>query len=151
MDWAPVVLTAAHWLGVAVYFGSLLFLLVIFQRVYGRYRSYKYVDNFRAEIITLYWKFLHAAFIITVVSGALLAGLKGKSVLRGFYGLVFSTKLVLWLVQIYLTQETLKPFIPEAEEGNPEKQSVERRSMQPILIIALLFLIALCGFALKVL
>lgn len=151
MTWAPVVLTAAHWLGVSVYFGSLLFLLVIFQRVYGRYRSYKFVDNFRAEIITLYWKFLHIAFIVIVVSGVLLAGLKGKSVLRGFYGLVFSAKLALWLVQIYFTQETLKPFIPEAVEAQPGQPGATPRPASAVLIITLLFLIAVCGFTLKVL
>ncbi len=150
-EWVPVVFTAAHWLGVAVYFGSLVFLLLIFQRIYGRYRSYKYVDNFRGEIIILYWKFLHGAFIVIVISGAALAGLKGKSVLKGFYGLVFSAKLVLWLVQIYLTQETLKPFTPEVEHTYPEKELPQPRVVSPVFIISLLLLISLCGFALKVL
>ncbi|MBN8219790.1 MAG: hypothetical protein J0L53_02650 [Spirochaetes bacterium] len=151
LEWVPVIFRAAHWLGVAVYFGSLLFLLVIFQRVYGRYRSYKYVDNFRGEIISLYWRFLHGAFILIVISGAALAGLKGKSVIRGLYGLVFSAKLVLWLVQIYLTQETLKPFTPEVEHAYPEKQGLAPRAVSPILIVSLLLLISLCGFALQLL
>lgn len=149
LEWVPVFLAAAHWLGIAIYFGSLLFLLLIFQKVYGRYRSYKYVDNFRAEIITLYWKFLHVAFIVIVVSGAGLAGLKGKSVIRGLYGLVFSTKLVLWLVQIYFTQETLKPFTVEVEHATPEKPASEVKSISPALLVTLLLLIALAGFALK--
>lgn len=151
LEWVPVVLTAAHWLGVAVYFGSLVFLLLIFQRVYGRYRSYKYVDNFRGEIITLYWKFLHASFIVIVISGAALAGLKGKSVIRGFYGLAFSAKLALWLVQIYFTQETLKPFNPEVEHATSGKQDLPPAGASPVLIVSLLLLISLCGFALKVL
>lgn len=148
MEWARVIITAAHWLGVALYFGSLFFLIIIFQKVYGRYRSYKYVDNFRAEIITLYWKFLHIAFAVIVVSGAILTGLGGRSVLRGYYGLVFSTKLALWLAQIYFTQETLKPFIAEVEAGTPQ---VASRPVPPAALITLLFLISLCGFTLKLL
>lgn len=124
---------------------------MIFQKVYSRYRSYKYVDNFRAEIITLYWQFLHIAFIVIVISGVGLAGLKGKSVIRGMYGLVFSTKLVLWLVQIYFTQETLKPFTVEVEQGALEKAPVEAKSASPALLVTLLLLIALAGFALKLL
>ena len=150
-EWVPVFLTAAHWLGVAVYFGSLVFLLLIFQRIYGRYRSYKYVDNFRGEIITLYWKFLHVSFIVIVVSGAALAGLKGKSVIKGLYGLVFSAKLVLWLVQIYFTQETLKPFTPEVEHAYPDKELPQPRAVAPVFIVSLLLLISLCGFVLKLL
>lgn len=109
------------------------------------------MDNFRAEIITLYWKFLHVAFIVIVISGVGLAGLKGKSVIRGVYGLVFSGKLVLWLVQIYFTQETLKPFVVEVEQPTLEKNYDDLKSVSPALLVTLLLLIALAGFALKLL
>lgn len=142
------IFAAAHWIGVGAYLGSLVFLLLIFQRVYGRYRDYKYIDNFRAEIVLIYWKFLHVSFIVILVSGAALAGLRGRSVLSGTYGLIFSTKLVLWVLQIYLAQEYLKPFIPQVPEYElPAKPN--RGNSRPIAIIVLLLLISLCGFALK--
>ena len=102
MNYLTAAFSAAHWLGVAAYTGSFVFLILVFQKTYRRYRSYKYIDNFRAEAIALYWKILHIAFLVIIVSGAALAGLGGKSVLKGLYGLIFSTKLALWLAQIYL-------------------------------------------------
>lgn len=142
------IFSAAHWIGVGTYLGSLVFLLLVFQRVYGKYRDYKYIDNFRAEIVVAYWKFLHGAFILILISGAALAGLRGKSVLSGTFGLFFSTKLVLWVVQIYLTQEYLKPFIPEIR-GNELAPKPAAGTSRPLIIIVLLLLISLCGFTLK--
>lgn len=142
------VFSAAHWIGVGSYLGSLLFLLLIFQRVYGRYRDYKYIDNFRAEIILIYWRFLHVAFFLILISGAVLAGLRGKSVLSGTFGLIFSTKLVLWVVQIYLTQEYLKPFIPEIQDNTLQPKPAEDKYRR-LIVFALLLLISLCGFVLK--
>lgn len=142
------IFSALHWLSVAVYAGSLFFLLVIFQRTYGRYKAYRYVDNFRAEIIYLYWRFLNIAFVVILASGAALAGLKGRSVLAGTYGLIFSLKLVLWLVQIYVTQSFLKPFNPEVHSPEPRVE-LRSREIHPIIILVLLLLIALCGFFLK--
>lgn len=142
------IFAAAHWLGAGAYLGSLVFLLLIFQRVYGRYRDYKYIDNFRAEIVLIYWKFLHVAFVLLLVSGAVLAGLRGRSVLSGTFGLVFSTKLVLWVLQIYMTQEYLKPFIPQIPEYELRPRPTAGNS-RPVIIIVLLLLISLCGFILK--
>lgn len=148
MSFIQTALTALHWLGVAVYFGSFVFLIVIFQNIYRRYQSYKYVDNFRAEVITLYWKFLHGSFALIVVSGAGLTGLAGKSVLHGVYGLMFSAKLALWLVQIYLSQELLKPFAPELHAS--DKAELPRESgPRDYAVVVLLLLIALAGFSLK--
>jgi len=147
--WVPAIFRALHWLGSAVYIGSLLFLFFIFQKVYKRYNAYKYVDNFRAEVITLYWKYLNAAFLVIVVSGAALTVSNGKSILQGMYGLFFSTKLLLWLVQIYFTQETLKPFIVHIETNDIPLTSTAPRTTSPIVIFLLLMLIASLGFALK--
>jgi len=140
--------SAVHWLGVAVYTGSLIFLFLIFQKTYDRYRSYKYVDNFRAEILQLYWRLLHVAFLLILVSGAVLAGMKGRSVLSGLYGLVFSAKLALWLLQIYLSQYMLKPFHIETS-NDADSRRVKEVQAHPYLIVALLLLIPLCGFVLK--
>ncbi len=149
MNYLTAAFSAAHWLGVAAYTGSFVFLILVFQKTYRRYRSYKYIDNFRAEAIALYWKILHIAFLVIIVSGAALAGLGGKSVLKGLYGLIFSTKLALWLAQIYLAQDLLKPFTPEASPAsdNSEKEAGEAKRSSAVLV--LLLLIAACGFVLK--
>lgn len=83
-----------------------------------------------------------------VLSGAALAGLKGKSVLTGLYGLVFSSKLALWLLQLWLLQDLLKPFLPEnySEETKAQPRELEMRALGAVL---LLFLIAAGGFILK--
>ncbi len=137
-----------HWLGVALYCGALFFFLIIFQRVYDRYRSYRYVDNFRGEVVLLLWKLLHVSFALIVLSGAALAGLKGRSVMTGLYGLVFSSKLALWLLQLWLMQDLLKPFLPEnySEEPQTRNREGQARSLGTVL---LLFLIATGGFILK--
>lgn len=141
-------LSAIHWLGVALYCGSLFFFLVIFHRVYERYRSYRYVDNFRGEVVLQLWRLLHICFVLIVLSGAALAGLKGRSVLSGLYGLVFSSKLALWLLQLWLLQDLLKPFLPE--NYTYEAQSpVREREMRALAAVLLLFLIAAGGFLLK--
>jgi hypothetical protein len=144
----PQLLSAIHWLGVALYCGALFFFLIIFQRVYDRYRSYRYVDNFRGEVVQQLWRLLNVCFVLIVLSGAALAGLKGKSVLTGLYGLVFSSKLALWLLQLWLMQELLKPFLPEnySDEPRAHLREGETRSLAAVL---LLFLIAAGGFLLK--
>ncbi len=149
MNYLTAAFSAVHWLGVAVYAGSFVFLVLVFQKTYRRYRSYKYVDNFRAESIAAYWKILHIAFLAIIVSGAVLAGMAGKSVLRGLYGLLFSAKLALWLLRIYLSQDLLKPFAPEVtlETESPDKAASEAQRHYSVLI--LLLLIAACGFLLK--
>jgi hypothetical protein len=149
LNYLTAAFSAAHWLGVAAYTGSFVFLILVFQKTYRRYRSYKYIDNFRAEAIALYWKILHIAFLVIIISGAALAGLGGKSVLKGLYGLIFSTKLALWLAQIYLSQDLLKPFTPEvtAESDSSEKTANEAKRSSAVLV--LLLLIAVCGFVLK--
>ncbi|HRP70468.1 MAG TPA: hypothetical protein PLY93_13130 [Turneriella sp.] len=146
---ALFIFQALHWFGVALYVGSLLFLLFIFQKVYQRYRAYKYVDNFRAEVITLYWRYLHIAFLVIISSGTALALAKGKSVIQGAYGMVFSAKLALWLVQIYFTQETLKPFVVDVESDEQPHTNTQPRVISPLFIFLLLMLISSAGFALK--
>lgn len=148
MNYLTAAFSAVHWLGVAVYTGSFVFLILVFQKTYNRYRSYKYVDNFRAEAIALYWKILHVAFLAIIISGAALAGMGGKSVLRGLYGLLFSAKLALWLAQIYLSQNLLKLFTPEVNlNESSEKPGSEAQRHYAIMV--LLLLIAACGFLLK--
>lgn len=148
MIFLPQLLSAIHWLGVALYSGALFFYLLVFQRVYGRYRAYRYVDNFRGEIVMRLWRLLHVCFVLIVLSGAALAGLKGKSVLNGLYGLVFSSKLALWLLQLWLLQDSLKPFLPEyaAEEMQGRALDGDLRSSTAVLLF---FLIAAGGFLLK--
>jgi hypothetical protein len=146
---AQAVLQAIHWLGVGLYIGSFAFLTIIFHRIYWRYKSYKFVDNFRAEVIQSYWKFLHIAFAAILVSGVGLAGLRGKSILSGTYGLVFSTKLVLWLVQIYLSQEALKPFLTSTQGGDDKAQPEKEGVPYALFTLVLLLLISLSGFVLK--
>lgn len=149
MNYLTAAFSAAHWLGVAAYTGSFVFLILVFQKTYRRYRSYKYIDNFRAEAIALYWKILHIAFLVIIVSGAALAGLGGKSVLKGLYGLIFSTKLALWLAQIYLAQDLLKPFTPEATAENDSGEKAANEARRSSAVLVLLLLIAVCGFVLK--
>ncbi|HMV35198.1 MAG TPA: hypothetical protein PKM44_00720 [Turneriella sp.] len=148
MTYFPQLLSAFHWLGVALYCGALFFFIIIFQRVYERYRAYRYVDNFRGEVVLQLWRLLHVCFVVIVLSGAALAGLKGKSVLTGLYGLVFSSKLALWLLQLWLLQDLLKPFLTEnyTEEPQARSREWEARSLGAVL---LLFLIAAGGFLLK--
>lgn len=125
-----------------------MFFLIIFQRVYDRYKSYRYVDNFRGEVVLQLWRLLHVCFVLIVLSGAALAGLKGRSVLNGLYGLVFSSKLALWLLQLWLLQDLLKPFLLESytEEARARRPEAEVRSLGAVL---LLLLIAAGGFLLK--
>lgn len=132
----------------ALYFGSLVFLLFILEPVYKRYKAYRYIDNFRGEIITLYWRLLHVAFFLIVVSGALLVGFKGKPILQGAYGFVFSAKMALWLLQLYLTQSYLKPFILQTSEPDKETTAATDK-LYPVGILFILLLIAVAGFALK--
>lgn len=148
MSLLPQLLSAIHWLGVALYCGALFFFIIIFQKVYYRYRSYRYVDNFRGEVVQQLWRLLNVCFVLIVLSGAALAGLKGKSVLTGLYGLVFSSKLALWLLQLWLMQELLKPFLPENYSDEPRAylREGETRALAAVL---LLFLIAAGGFLLK--
>lgn len=148
MTWLAPLLSALHWLGVAVYFGTLLFFLLIFNRTYERYRAYRYVDNFRGEVVAHLWKLLHIAFALIVVSGAALAGLNGKPVLKGIYGLVFSSKLALWLLQLYLLMDLLKPFLPENYTDDTAPRAADRR-LRSHAAVLLLFLIAAGGFILK--
>jgi len=149
LNYLTAAFSAAHWLGVAAYTGSFVFLILVFQKTYHRYRSYKYIDNFRAEAIALYWKILHIAFLVIIVSGAALAGLGGKSVLKGLYGLIFSTKLALWLAQIYLAQDLLKPFTPEASAESDSSERAASEAKRSSAVLVLLLLIAACGFVLK--
>ena len=149
MNYLTATFSAVHWLGVAVYTGSLVFLILVFQKTYRRYRSYKYIDNFRAEAIGLYWKILHLAFLAIIVSGAALAGMGGKSVLKGLYGLLFSAKLALWLVQIYLSQDLLKPFTPEINADGESSENPGTEAQRHYAVLVLLLLIAVCGFMLK--
>lgn len=148
MIFFPQLLSAIHWLGVALYCGALFFFLIIFHRVYDRYRSYRYVDNFRGEVVLQLWRLLHVCFVLIVLSGAALAGLKGKSVLTGLYGLVFSSKLALWLLQLWLLQDLLKPFLPENFTDEPQSPARERET-RSLAAVLLLFLIAAGGFLLK--
>jgi hypothetical protein len=148
LTFLPQLLSAVHWLGVALYCGALFFFIIIFQRAYERYRAYRYVDNFRGEIVLQLWKLLHVCFALIVLSGAALAGLKGRSVLNGLYGLVFSSKLALWLLQLWLLQDLLKPFLPENYTGEPQARSGEYQT-RSLAAVLLLFLIAAGGFVLK--
>lgn len=148
MTWLQPLLSALHWLGVALYAGSLVFLLLIFQSVYNRYRSYRYINNFRGEIVVLYWRLLHIAFGLIVLSGAALAGLRGKSVLQGLYGLAFSAKLALWLLQLWLVQDYLRPYLPE-NEANRSGTEILPDNVRPAVAVVLLLLIAVAGFGLK--
>lgn len=148
MTAAALLLSALHWLGVALYTGSLVFHLIIFQSIYERYRMYRYVDNFRGEVVLLFWKLLHVAFFLIVLTGVALAGLKGKSTVTGTYGLVFSSKLALWLLQLWLLQEPLKPFMLADESEKTENRALPGRA-RSWLIVFLLFLIFTGGFILK--
>lgn len=148
MTWLGPLVSALHWLGVSIYFGALLFFLLIFNRTYERYRAYRYVDNFRGEVVAHLWKLLHIAFVLIVVSGSALAGLNGKSVLKGIYGLIFSSKLALWLLQLYLLMDLLKPFLPENYTDDSAIRSADRQ-LRSHAAVLLLFLIAAAGFILK--
>lgn len=147
-NWPLTIFRAAHFLSAAVYIGCFIFLLVVFERVYRKYQDYQYVDNFRAEVIRLCWQILHVSFLFIVLSGAALAGLKGKSVVHGFYGLTFSTKLALWLLQIYLSQEILRPYPQRADFSEPHDPSRLGPRVRAWLVVSLLLLISLCGFLL---
>lgn len=109
---------------------------------------YRYVDNFRGEVVLLFWKLLHVSFLLIVLTGIALAGLKGKSTVTGTYGLVFSSKLALWLLQLWLLQEPLKPFILTDESEKAGPRALPRR-VRSWLIVFLLFLIFAGGFILK--
>lgn len=106
------------------------------------------MDNFRGEVVQQLWRLLNVCFVLIVLSGAALAGLKGKSVLTGLYGLVFSSKLALWLLQLWLMQELLKPFLPENYSDEPRAQLREGET-RALAAVLLLFLIAAGGFLLK--
>ncbi len=97
----------------------------------------------------LYWRLLNAMVIILLTSGAVLTGLRGKSPLTGAYGLAFSTKLALWLMQLYLSQQYLRPFTPEAPAFSRDSTNPTNPPVPAWLPVALLFLIFLCAFALK--
>lgn len=132
-----------------MYIGSFTFLLLIVHRVYQKYRQYTYIDNFRAEIISHYWKLLNAVFLVIVLSGAALAGLKGRSPLTGVYGLVFSSKLALWLLQLYLSQHYLRPFIVDNTSAGKDVMGLPQPASPTWLPVTLLFLIFILGFSLK--
>jgi hypothetical protein len=124
-------------------------LLIIVHPVYEKYRQYTYIDNFRAEIISNYWKLLNGTFLLIVVSGAALAGLRGRSPLAGLYGLAFSAKLALWLVQLYLSQQYLRPFIAETNAPGRDAMGLPQIAPPMWLPLGLLFLIFVLGFSLK--
>lgn len=119
------------------------------QPVYRKYRQYTYIDNFRAEIVIVYWKMLNILFLLIVASGAALTGLRGKSPLSGLYGLVFSAKLALWLMQLYLSQHYLRPFMPENAVPAGDALGLPQLAPPAWLPLGLLFLIFVLGFALK--
>lgn len=123
--------------------------MLILHPVYLKYRQYTYIDNFRAEIISLYWKMLNGIFLAIVISGAALAGLKGRSPLAGLYGLVFSAKLALWLMQLYLSQQYLRPFIVENQPSARDAMGLPQLVPPLWLPLGLLFLIFVLGFSLK--
>ena len=104
-----IALKIIHAVGGVIYVGSLIFLLLVFQPVYERYREYRFIENFRMEVVGRFFWLYHAGFIILLISGTGLAILSGQSPLYGRFGLVFSTKLALWFLQIFLTGDLLKP------------------------------------------
>jgi hypothetical protein len=122
---------------------------LIIEPVYRKYRKYNYVDNFRAEVVLLHWQFLNASVIALLVSGAVLTGLRGKSPLNGFYGLAFSSKLALWLLQLYLSQQFLRPFTPEVPAFSRDPEGSSGQTTPAWVLVALLFLIFFSGFVLK--
>ncbi|MCS6972067.1 MAG: hypothetical protein NZL89_03500 [Leptospiraceae bacterium] len=148
MNFIPQLLAALHWLGVAFYSGSLIFFLAIFERVYHKYRAYRYVDNFRAEVVVLLWKLLNFSFVVIVLSGVAMAGLRGKPVLRGLYGLFFSAKLALWLLQLWLLQDVLKPFLVENYTEDATAAERQRRTRSWLALVLLFMLLGL-GMALR--
>ena len=141
-----VALKFIHAVGGVIYIGSLLFLFVVFQPVFERYREYRFVENFRMEIISRFLWLYHIGFVLLLLSGTGLAVLSGQSPLHGRFSILFSTKLALWFLQIFLTGDLLKPAQEDPTTIHP---TTRNESLRIQIIFVLLFTIMILGFFLQ--
>ena len=109
-----------HICGSVLWLGSIFIVIFIFHPVFKRYAEYVYFENFKQEFIDIFIKLWNILFLLNLVTGAALVILSKKNIISGLYALLFSGKMILLLLSIFLIWPYLKQMTnTEQDDGSP--------------------------------
>ncbi len=119
-------LTVLHLAAGGYWLAGSVILALVLRPVWHKYREYVYFQNYGLEILRIFLTTFHISLAVSVISGAGLMGLSGRSPWEGLFGLVFSIKMILMLGLFFLLQPALR-YPGGSADAWGEKQNIWQR------------------------